>query len=452
MALRRRLTSGVPGATRDAWLAAQPDNRHLRGRLKVGGMVENGVVIVGAGHAGVQAAASLREEGFDGPVILLGDEPDLPYHKPPLSKTFIKDAEAKPQPLRGEVFYSGNAIDFRPGVRVAGVDVSARKLDLTGGRTLPFGRLVLATGSLPRKLPLPGADLSGVVSLRSLADARLIRELAAAVSDVVVLGGGFIGLEIAATLSAGGRKVTVVEAVDRLLGRAVAPSVAAHVRQRLEASGVRILTGETIQKLEGEGGRVTAAVTATGERLPARMVVIGVGVVPNVELAEVAGLSVGNGIRVDAAMRTSVPEILAIGDVANYRHWLTGEHVRLESVQNATDQARLAARTIVGHDDSYRAVPWFWSDIGDMKLQMVGLIAGGDRNVVSGDAADNRFSVYHYAGDRLLGIESVNRPADHMLGRKMLAAGFSPTPDVAATGPDALKAALAEFQQKAAAE
>jgi 3-phenylpropionate/trans-cinnamate dioxygenase ferredoxin reductase subunit len=414
--------------------------------------MKNGVVIVGAGHAGVQAAASLREEGFDAPVILLGDEPDLPYHKPPLSKTFIKDAEAKPQPLRGEAFYTGNAIDFRPGVRVAGIDVAARKLDLAGGGTLPFDRLVLATGSLPRKLPLAGADLAGVVSLRSLADARLIRDLAAGVSDVVVLGGGFIGLEIAATLSAGGRKVTVVEAVDRLLGRAVAPSVAAHVRQRLEASGVRILTGETVQRLEGEGGRVTAAITGSGERLPARMVVIGVGVVPNVELAERAGLTLGNGIRVDHAMRTSVPEILAIGDAANYRHWFTGQDVRLESVQNATDQAKLAARTILGHDESYRAVPWFWSDIGDMKLQMVRLTAGGDRNVVSGDAADNRFSVYHYAGDRLLGIESVNRPADHMLGRKMLGVGFSPAPALAAAGPDALKAALAEFQRKAAAE
>jgi 3-phenylpropionate/trans-cinnamate dioxygenase ferredoxin reductase subunit len=414
--------------------------------------MKNGVVIVGAGHAGVQAAASLREEGFAGPVILLGDENELPYHKPPLSKTFIKDAEAKPQPLRGEAFYTGNAIDFRPGVRVAGIDVSGRKLDLAGGGTLPFGRLVLATGSLPRKLPLPGAELAGVVSLRSLADARLIRERAAGVSDVVVLGGGFIGLEIAATLGAGGRKVTVVEAAERLLGRAVAPSVAAHVRQRLEEAGVRILTGATVHSLEGTDGRVSAAVTGTGERLPAQMVVIGVGVVPNVELAATAGLAVGNGIRVDAAMRTSVSEILAVGDVANYRHWFTGQDVRLESVQNATDQAKLAARTIVGHDDAYRAVPWFWSDIGDMKLQMVGLTAGGDRNVVAGDAAENRFSVYHYAGERLLGIESVNRPGDHMLGRKMLGAGFSPTPTLAAAGPDALKAALAEFQQKTAAE
>ncbi|MER8919184.1 FAD-dependent oxidoreductase [Mesorhizobium sp. M0802] len=409
--------------------------------------MKNGVVILGAGHAGVQAAASLREEGHDGPVVLIGDETDLPYHKPPLSKTFIKDADAKPQPLRGEAFYTGSAIDFRPGVRIDSIDTAGRKLDMAGGGVLPFDRLILATGSRPRLLPLPGADLSGVLSLRSIADARLIRQLSAQSEDVVILGGGFIGLEIAATLRAAGRNVTLVEAVDRLLGRAVAPVVASHVRQRLEAIGVRILTGTTIARLEGENGHVCAAITSTGERLPARMVIVGIGAVPNVELAQAAGLTVANGIRVDQQMRTSVPDILAIGDAASYRHWSTGGDVRLESVQNATDQARLAARTITGHTDAYSAVPWFWSDIGDMKLQMVGLTSGGDSHVVLGDLAENKFSIYHYAGSRLLGIESVNRPGDHMLGRKMLGAGFSPMAQTVAEGPDGLKAALAAFQQ-----
>ncbi|CDX16882.1 Rhodocoxin reductase [Mesorhizobium plurifarium] len=407
----------------------------------------NGVVIVGAGHAGVQAAASLREEGYEGPVVLIGDEEELPYHKPPLSKTFIKDPEAKPQPLRGEAFYTGNTIDYRPGVRIESIDAGARRLEVAGGGKLAFDRLVLATGSRPRLLKLDGAGLAGVVSLRSLADARLIRELSARSQDVVILGGGFIGLEIAATVRAAGRNVTVVEAVDRLLGRAVAPVIAAHVRQRLEAIGVRILTGTTVARLEGEGGRVSAAITSGGERLPAQMVIIGIGVVPNVELAEAVGLAIGNGIRVDQHMQSSVPEILAIGDAASYRHWFTGGDVRLESVQNATDQARLAARSILGHAEPFMAVPWFWSDIGDMKLQMVGLTQGGDHHVVLGDLAENKFSIYHYAGNRLLGIESVNRPADHMLGRKMLGAGFSPTPQTVAGGPDALKAALAAFSE-----
>ncbi len=409
--------------------------------------MKNGVVIVGAGHGGVQAAASLREEGYDGPLILLGDEQEaLPYHKPPLSKTFIKDPQAKPQPLRGEAFYTGNAIDYRPGTRVERIDLAGRKLELATGGTLPFDRLVLATGSRPRTLPLPGAELAGVLSLRSLGDARLIRDLIATAREVVVLGGGFIGLEIAATLTAAGGRVTVIEAAWRLLGRAVAPAVAAHVRQRLEASGVRILTGTTVSKLEGDvGGHVAAAVTSGGERLPAQMVVIGVGVVPATELAEAAGLETANGVRVDAQMRSSVPEVLAVGDAVNYRHWFTGQDVRLESVQNATDQAKLAARTITGHEEAYTAVPWFWSDIGDMKLQMVGLTAGGNREIVVGEPAENRFSVYHYLGERLLGIESVNRPADHMMGRKMMGAGFSPAPDLVASGGD-LKAALTAFQ------
>ena len=412
--------------------------------------MKNGVVIVGAGHAGVQAAASLREEGYDGPVILVGDESELPYHKPPLSKTFIKDAEAKPQPLRGEAFYTGSAIDYRPGILIDRIDAGGRGLEIAGGGVLPFDRLILATGSRPRILSLPGSELAGVVSLRSLTDARMIRDLSARSDDIVIVGGGFIGLEIAATLTAAGRKVTVVEAVDRLLGRAVAPVIASHVRQRLEATGVRILTGTTIARLEGENGRVSAAVTSTGERLPAQMVIIGIGVVPNAELAQAAGLTIANGIRVDQQMRTSVPEILAIGDAASYRHWFTGGDVRLESVQNATDQARLAARTIIGHADTYSAVPWFWSDIGDMKLQMVGLTSGGDSHVVLGDLVENKFSIYHYAANRLLGIESVNRPGDHMLGRKMLGAGFSPTPQAVATGPDGLKAALAAFQAEPA--
>lgn len=412
--------------------------------------MKNGVVIVGAGHAGVQAAASLREEGYDGPVVLIGDENELPYHKPPLSKTFIKDAEAKPQPLRGEAFYTGSAIDFRPGILIDSIDTAGRRLDIAGGGALAFDRLILATGSRPRLLPLPGADLPGVLSLRSIADARLIRELSAQSDDVVILGGGFIGLEIAATLRAAGRNVTVVEAVDRLLGRAVAPVVASHVRQRLETLGVRILTGTTIARLEGENGHVSATITSTGERLPARMVIVGIGAVPNIELAQAAGLTVANGIRVDQQMRTSAPDVLAIGDAASYRHWSTGSDVRLESVQNATDQARLAARTVTGHADAFAAVPWFWSDIGDMKLQMVGLTSGGDSHVVLGDLGDNKFSIYHYAGSRLLGIESVNRPGDHMLGRKMLGAGFSPTPQTVAEGPDGLKAALAAFQQEPA--
>jgi 3-phenylpropionate/trans-cinnamate dioxygenase ferredoxin reductase subunit len=412
--------------------------------------MKNGVVIIGAGHAGVQAAASLREEGFDDRITLIGDENELPYHKPPLSKAFMKEANAKPQMLRAEAFYTNGHIDLMLGSSVESIDLTGRRLELSGGGHIAFDRAILATGSRPRTLALPGSDLAGVLSLRSVADARAIREASAGSDNVVVLGGGFIGLEIAATLAAGGRRVTVVEAQDRLLARAAAPVIAAHVRSRLEASGVRLLTNTTIERLEGRNGHVVAAATSSGERLPAGLVLIGVGVVPNSEIAEAAGIAVANGIRVDPQMRSSQPEILAIGDNASYRHWFSGADVRLESVQNATDQARLAARTITGHEDAYRSVPWFWSDIGDMKLQMVGLAAGGDRSVVVGEAAENRFSEFHYLGDRLICIESVNRPADHMLGRKMLAAGFSPNPATLAS--DDLKAVFAKWQQFQPAE
>jgi 3-phenylpropionate/trans-cinnamate dioxygenase ferredoxin reductase component len=407
--------------------------------------MKNGVVIIGAGHAGVQAAASLREEGFSDPVTLVADESELPYHKPPLSKAFLKDAQAKPQVLRAEAFYTGANIGLRLGRGVGNIDPAARLLTFEGGETLPYGKLILATGSRPRALLLEGANLSGVFSLRTVADARLIRDHTANASNVVVLGGGFIGLEIAATMVAGGRTVTVVEAQDRILGRAVAPAIAAHAAARLAASGVRLLTRTTVERLEGDGGRIAAVITSTGERIPADMVLVGIGAVANTELAEAAGLSVGNGIKVDAQMRSSAPGILAIGDATNYRHWHSGADVRLESVQNATDQARLAARTITGHEEPYTSVPWFWSDIGDMKLQMVGLPMATDRTVMAGDPGENRFSLFHFSGPRLTAIESVNRPADHMLGRKMLAEGFSPRPDDVSAGD--LKALFAEWQQ-----
>ncbi|MCO5063850.1 MAG: FAD-dependent oxidoreductase [Rhizobiaceae bacterium] len=405
-----------------------------------------GVVIVGTGHAGVQAAASLREEGYEGPVILVGEENELPYHKPPLSKTFIKDDAAGPQILRAESFYTSHEIDLRLGRRITGIEPG--RLAVESGDALEFDHAILALGARPRILDLPGAEFGGIMSLRDIADARRIREAAHDAEDVVVLGGGFIGLEIAATLHTGGRRVTVVEAQPRVLGRGVAAIIGAHVHRRLEASGVRILTSTSIERIEGEARHASGVVTSSGERLPAQLVIVGIGVVPNVELAAAAGIAVGNGIKVDGAMRTSAEGILAIGDCVNFRHWMTGTEVRLESVQNATDQARRAAKTVLGHPGEYDAVPWFWSDIGDMKLQMVGLVGREDRHVIAGSQEDNRFAVFHFAGDHLTAIETVNRPADHMIGRRILATEFSPDFDVLTANPDGLKAAFAEWQMK----
>lgn len=405
-----------------------------------------GVVIVGTGHGGVQAAASLREDGYDGPVTLIGEENELPYHKPPLSKTFIKDDRAEPQILRAESFYSGHSIDLRLGERVERID--GKRLELAGGSTLEFDHAILALGARPRALPVPGAELEGVMPLRNLADARRIREAARDAEDVVIVGGGFIGLEIAATLHAGGRRVMVIEAQPRVLGRGVAAVIAAHVHRRLVASGVEVLTGAGIERIVGDGRRVSAVRTVGGGDIAAQLVIVGIGVVPNVELAEAAGLAVSNGIKVDGAMRTSADNILAIGDCVNFRHWMTGADVRLESVQNATDQARRAAKTVLGHSGEYDAVPWFWSDIGDMKLQMVGLVGREDRHVLAGAQEENRFSVFHFSGTRLTAIETVNRPADHMIGRRILATDFSPDFDKLKENPDALKADFAEWKAK----
>jgi 3-phenylpropionate/trans-cinnamate dioxygenase ferredoxin reductase component len=403
--------------------------------------MSEGVVIVGAGHGGSQAAVSLRQEGYDGPITLISDERDVPYHRPPLSKAFLKDPATALQPLRAERIYADNRVELRFGARVSAIDLPGRTLALDTGATQRFDHLVLATGARPRRLNLRGSDLDGVFYLRSASDALLLREAIPAAGSVVVIGGGFIGLEIAASLAGLGKQVTVVEAADRLLARAVAPTISAHMADVQRALGVRLLLGTGVERIEGHGA-ATAVVTADGERLAADMVVVGIGAAPNVELASAAGIACADGISVRAGLQTSAPGVYAIGDCANYHHWQVGRAIRLESVQNATDQARHVAKNILGRDGDYREVPWFWSDQGPVKLQMTGIAIGADRQIVS-PPADGAFSVYHFRGDLLIAIESVNRPAEHMLGRRMLAAGFSPDERLIAEGAAAMKAALA---------
>lgn len=404
--------------------------------------MKNGVVIVGAGHGGSQAAASLRQEGYDGPLTLISAETDIPYHKPPLSKAFLKTAGLGPQILRSESFYDDHAIELRLGVRAEALDPGRASVALDNGGSLPFDRLILATGALPRRLSVAGIDLPGVFYLRTADDARALREAIPEAEAVVVIGGGFIGLEAAASLAALGKMVTIIEAADRLLGRAVAPLISAHVVGLHKALGARIVTATGIDRIGGEG-KVSAVVTSAGERIPADLVIVGIGAEPNVELASRAGIACENGILVDGNLRTSHAGIYAIGDCAAFDHWQAKRRLRLESVQNATDQARHVAGAILGRNGGFREVPWFWSDQGASKLQMAGLAIGADRHVLSGDPGDEAFSVYHFRGARLLAVHSVNRPGDHMLGRKLLAAGFSPDDDLIAQGALAIKAALA---------
>ncbi len=292
--------------------------------------------------------------------------------------------------------------------------------------------MVLATGARPRIPPIEGADLDGVFALREAEDARQIRQRLGAAHDVVVVGGGFIGLEIAATARLLGKTVTVLEAADRLMGRVVAPQISEHFLSLHRGWGSDVRLRTPIGRVVGEAGRVVAVETTNGDRIAADMVILGVGVVPNVELAADAGLAVEDGILVDDTMATSATHVLAIGDCAAFEHWELGRRVRLESVQNAVDQAKTAAKTIVGRTEAYRDVPWFWSDQGDVKLQMVGLSNNATSSVVRGNPQDSAFSVFHFDHERLVAIDSVNRAADHMVGRRLLAAGLSPSPETCA--------------------
>ena len=395
--------------------------------------VSDGIVIVGAGQGGFQAAASLREAGYQGRVSLVGEEPGLPYQRPPLSKAYMKgDAGIEQIELRAAAFYADHRIELVEG-RASAINRFERRLALEDGRVLGYDHLILATGARNRPLPVPGRELSGVYYLRTRADADALKADLAKARNVVVIGAGFIGLEFAAVARALGHPVTVIEAAMRPLGRAVSPEMSAFFAQAHEAMGTRLLLGAGVIGLEGAGGHVTGVATTDGTVHPADFVLVGIGVVPNVELAADAGLEVANGIVVDAHLATKDPAISALGDAVSYPSRFAGGQnepamVRLESVQNAVDQARCLAGRLTGKSVPFEAVPWFWSDQADLKLQIVGLAGPTDRAVLRGDPASRRFSVFRFRDDVLTAIESVNRPADHMLGRRLLAGTTTLTP------------------------
>jgi 3-phenylpropionate/trans-cinnamate dioxygenase ferredoxin reductase component len=411
------------------------------------GVYGKGIVIIGGGHGGSQVAASLREKGYSGALTLLTAETDIPYQRPPLSKAYLKDPAHALLPLRPQSFYAKHAIELRLGAVVTAIDPAAAAgraaVRVADGTSVACDALVLATGARPRLPPIAGLDLAGVHALRNAADARALRTALHAAGAVVVVGGGFIGLEIAATARLLGKTVTVLEAAGRLMGRAVAPEISAHFLALHRGWGSDVRLDTAVGRIIGEGGRVVAVEDARGDRVPADLAVIGIGVAPNVELATAAGIAADNGIKVDDFMATSAPGVLAIGDCVSFPHWATGKRERLESVQNAVDHGKTAAATLTGKPEPYRAVPWFWSDQGEVKLQMVGLSAGATRSVVRGRPDDGAFSVFHYLGERLIAIDSINRAGDHVLGRRLIAAGISPPPRVAADESIDLKSLLA---------
>jgi len=395
------------------------------------------VVIVGAGQAGVQTAEALRSGGYTGPITLLGDEPHGPYHRPPLSKAWLAgEMDAAQLVMRAPEMLARKGIDLRIGVRVAAIDRAARQLQLADGSTLPYGALVLATGASPRALPLPGGDAPGVLALRGKDDASAIAERMAAClavqQPVVVIGGGFIGLEVAATARKKGLAVTVLEAAPRLLGRVLAPMLSDWYAELHRSHGVQLVLDARIAAIEtAASGEVAGVRLADGTLVPAGLVVVGIGVQANDGLAQAAGLACERGIVVDACGRTGDAHIFAAGD-CTARRLADGTLLRLESVQNATEQGKSVAAAVLGQERPFTATPWFWSDQYDNKLQMAGLSGGADRWAVRGDLASGSFSIYHYQGDKLLAVDSVNAAKDHLQARKLLDAGASPTAEQAA--------------------
>ncbi len=386
------------------------------------------IIIVGGGQAAYQIAASLRQEGCEGTLRMIGDEPFLPYQRPPLSKAYLMGkADEDSLPIRPEAFYEANHVDVLRGDGVIAIDRQARKVETASGKTFSYDRLALATGSRARSLPIEGIELEGVASLRTLADAHLLKHLLEKAETLAVIGGGFIGLEVAASSRVLGKTVTVIEAVPRLMGRAVAPATSAFFEDFHKSLGNTVLTSTQVARIGGSGHRVSHVELTDGRRIDADAVVIGVGASVNMELAAEAGLACGNGIAVDEFTFTSDPLIVAAGDCTEHPNRFAGGRFRLESVQNATDQGRIAAKSLMGQRVAYDSVPWFWSDQADVKLQMAGLPIGVDAHVVRGNPAQKRFSVFHFAGERLVCVDSMNRPGDHMLARRLIEAGISPS-------------------------
>ncbi len=392
------------------------------------------IIILGGGQAGLQAALSLRELGFSGTVSIITNEPGLPYQRPPLSKGYLLGKmRAGDLALRPADVLAQQNIALIAGEAIS-IDRRARQLTLADGQRLTYDRLIIATGSRGRMCPLPGADLPGIYTLRSKADADALGAGLALLAQaghkapVLIMGGGFIGLEFAAVATESGFACTVVERGTRLLERALSPESAGYLQQYHEQRGVRFhLATQVAGFCAGEQGRVGSVRLTDGSTLAAQLVLVGIGGIANDELAAASGLACDNGIRVNACLQTSDDAIFAIGDCARAPHPLAPAGLRLESVGNAIDQGRLVAANVLGEGKVWQATPWFWSDQGREKIQMVGLGAACEQSVIRGEVGQGRFSVFCFQNEQLRAVESINRPVDHMMARKWLEQGLSPT-------------------------
>ncbi|MGB6604208.1 MAG: FAD-dependent oxidoreductase [Steroidobacteraceae bacterium] len=402
------------------------------------------IVIVGAGQAAMQAVDTLRRRGFTGQLTLVGEEPWLPYQRPPLSKKYLAGAlERERLSLRPAHFFAEHQVQTHLGRRATDIAPHAHHVRLDDGLVLPYDALVLATGSRPRRLAVPGADLAGVHYLRTVADADRIRAECSPGRRLVVVGGGYIGLEVAATARELRLDVTVLEMAERVMNRVTCPEVSSFYESEHARRGVRIRCRETLRALHGDGaGRVRAAVTDQGGEYPADLVVVGVGVAPADELAKAAGLECENGVVTDVHCRSSDTAIYAAGDCASHLNRRYGRHLRLESVDNAFEQGTTVALNLLGSPTPHDKVPWFWSDQYDLKLIIVGVAHAYDRVILRGDPATRSFSVCYLRGGELVAIDTVNSPKDQMAARKLIAVHARPNPDKLANAAVALKDTL----------
>ena len=383
------------------------------------------MVIIGAGHAAGQAAASLRQEGHEGEIIIIGDEPHIPYQRPPLSKQYLSGEQGIERVyLRPEKFYADKTITVRTGERVESIDTAAKTVTTDTGDAIAYEKLLITTGSRPRELNIPGSDLGGIHYLRTIADVDAIRAEFAPGKKLVIVGGGYIGLEVASVGVQAGLEVHVLEMEERILQRVTTPEMSAYYHALHEGRGVHIHTSTMVSGFTGEG--TIDAVQCGEQAFAADLAVIGIGIIPNVEVAEAAGIDCDNGIIVDDHCATSAADVYAAGDCTNHPNPLLNRRLRLESVPNAMEQARVAAANMCGGDKSYASIPWFWSDQYELKLQMVGFSADGDSQVIRGDQAANKFAVFYLKDGKVVAADAVNSPKEFMICKQLIGKPVDP--------------------------
>ncbi|MDB5738799.1 MAG: pyridine nucleotide-disulfide oxidoreductase [Sphingomonas bacterium] len=410
------------------------------------------VVIVGAGHGGAQAAIALRQRKFTGTIAIVGEEPEIPYERPPLSKDYLAGEKTFERILiRPAAFWGEREVAMLTGRRVTAVDPEAHSLTTEDGGTIGYGTLIWATGGHPRRLTCSGHSLIGVHGVRTRADVDRMMDELATTERVVVIGGGYIGLEAAAVLAKLGKHVTVLEALDRVLARVAGEPLSRFYEAEHRAHGVDVRLGVSVECIEEADGRATGVRLADGEILPAQMVIVGIGIVPAVQPLIAAGAEGGNGVAVDEHCRTSLPDVFAIGDCAMHANdFADGMPIRLESVQNANDQATLVAKAITGEPERYHAVPWFWSNQYDLRLQTVGLSTGHDQAILRGDTATRSFSIVYLKEGRVIALDCVNATKDYVQGRALVTGGATPSVEMLADAAIPLKSLVEPVRSPAA--